>query len=126
MRRALVLLPVVGLVLTACGHTRAPAAPACCSAPDDSSVTGVLIGVGGPAGSRPQPWAGTVSARGDRSTTVDTDAHGHFSLSLPPGVYRFTATSPQYDDGRGSCAATRPVTVRAHRPTHVRVVCPLR
>jgi hypothetical protein len=126
MRRALVVLPAVALVLTACAPTSSPAASACCPRPDDATVTGVLVGVGGPGGASPQAWAGTISIHGTWSTTVDTDADGHFSLRLPHGRYRVTGTSPRYDDGHGACAALGKVRVRAQRTSYVRVVCQLR
>lgn len=126
MRRALLVLPVLGLALTGCGHTSSSAVTACCPASPDATVTGVLVGVGGPVGAGVQHWAGTIQLRGRASSTVSTDDRGHFTVVLPPGVYRLRGTSPQYDEGRGSCAAPHPVRLRAHRTTHVRVVCQLR
>ena len=122
----LLLLPFLGLLLSACGHTSSPAVPACCAPADDASVAGVLVGSGGPVGAGRRHWAGTISTSGPWFTSVETDARGRFTLRLPHGVYRFTATSPQYDDGHGACTSLHQVRVRAHRTTHVRVVCQLR
>ena len=126
MRRLLLLPVVLGLALTSCGHTSSHVVPACCPPPADAQVTGALVGVGGPPGAGPHHWSGTIHVTGREDTTVQTDGTGHFSLDLPAGVYRFTGTSPQYDSGRGSCTALRPVTALAHQTTRVHVVCQLR
>ena len=135
MRRLLLLPAVLGLALTSCGHTSSQVASGhtsshvvsgCCPPPAQAHVTGALVGVGGPPGAGPQHWSGKIHVKGRAYTTVQTDATGHFSLDLPAGVYRFTGTSPQYNGGRGTCAALRPVTALAHQTTRVKVVCQLR
>jgi hypothetical protein len=132
--RALLAAPVIGLVLTACGHASSSQGPApvgenvvaCCAAPSDAHVSGVLMGIGGPAGADPQHWAGTIEVSGRVFTTIRTDSRGHFSRRLPAGTYRFNATSPSYDDGQVLCRAATPVRLVAHRTTHVRVICQLK
>ncbi len=129
MRRSrfLVAAPALGLMLTACGHSSSSqVVPACCPAPRDAQVSGVLVGIGGPAGTAPQHWAGTIHVRGDAFTTTRTDDQGYFSLRLPAGRYRFTATSPSYDGGRAECRAVHPVRLLSHRSAHVRVVCQMK
>lgn len=56
------------------------------------------------------------------SRTVLIDA-GQFAMDLPPGTYRITVTSPQYDDGAGTCQAPHPVTVRTGGVASVTVRC---
>jgi hypothetical protein len=99
---------------------------ACCFAPRGAEVSGVLVGIGGPSSTDVQHWAGTIRAHGRVLSTVRTDARGHFSMRLPAGSYRFTATSPSYDGGRAACRATPVVRVLPHEPSHVRVICQLR
>ena len=146
MRRSLLLLvlglvlgPVLGPVLTACGDhastsprgsgsptSSVDVMPACCAARRDAHVSGVLIGIGGPVATAVQHWAGMVHVSGRTFASVRTDARGHFSLALPAGTYRFSATSPSYDDGHAECRARDAVRLRADRTTHVRVVCELK
>jgi hypothetical protein len=125
MRRAFLSLPVLALVLTACATTTS-SEPACCVSPGPASVSGSLVGVGGPAGAGPAHWSGTISVSGRGHTTVATDARGHFHVTLRPGLYRITGTSPSFQGGRATCTAQAPVRVRPHRTTFVRVACPLR
>ena len=125
MRRALLVLPVLAVVLTACGTTSTSSEPACCAPPGPATVSG-SSSRGGPAGARPQHWSGTISITGHRHATAHTDGQGHFDVTLSPGRYRITGTSPSFDSGRGTCTAQGTVRVRPHRITFVRVVCPLR
>jgi hypothetical protein len=73
-----------------------------------------------------QHWAGTVHVHGLVSSTVSTDERGHFSIRLPAGRYRFTATSPSYDDGAAACVAGHAVVLRSHTTARVRVICQLK
>jgi hypothetical protein len=125
----LLLAPILGLlitVLTACGHSSSRVEPACCPPENDSRVSGVLVGIGGPSATAVQHWPGTIRVRGTVFSRFGTDAHGHFSQALPAGTYRFTATSPSYESGHATCQASRAVRLRKHHTTHVRVVCQLR
>ncbi len=113
------------MLLTACGaHTDHPVG----HGGPPPTVHGHLVGIGGPAGSAPRHWAGTVTltAADGSATTVHTDAQGGFSLAAPSGAghYTLTGTSPLYD--AGVCHGQRAVTVGAHGPVHVDVLCPLR
>jgi hypothetical protein len=89
-------------------------------------VVGALVGIGGPVGTREQHWAGTIRVRGHSFATVATDSRGHFSVRLPAGRYRFTATSPSYDGGHATCSAVHPVRLLSHHSTQVRVICQLK
>jgi hypothetical protein len=120
------LVLVSALLVAACGSAPTTPVSACCAPSADARVTGVLVGIGGPAGAGSQHWAGTIHVRGRAFTTTRTDRHGHFSLRLPAGRYRFTATSPSYDGGRAVCRAAHPVRLVSHRTTRVRVICQLK
>jgi hypothetical protein len=137
-RRARLASCLVALVLTACGHSpstrvlqpgrESPVGDvvACCPAPANASVSGALVGIGGPAGVLVQHWAGTIHVQGSEFATISTDGRGHFAMHLPAGRYRFTATSPSYDDGTATCHAVHAVVLRAHTTAHVRVICSLK
>jgi hypothetical protein len=90
------------------------------------TITGHLVGVGGPSGAGVQHWAGTVHVHGPVSSTVNTDAQGRFTVRLPAGRYRFTATSASYDGGRATCRALHPVVLHPGADAHVRVICQLK
>ena len=90
MRRLLLLLPGLAVVFTACGTTSTSTEPACCASPGAASLSGHLVGIGGPPRAGPEHWSGTISISGRGHTTVHTDVQGHFTISLPPGVYRIT------------------------------------
>jgi hypothetical protein len=131
--RRLVILPILAILLTACTSSSSrdslsggEVEPACCPPPQDATVSGVLVGVGGPARAAVQHWSGTIHVSGAGFTTLRTDSRGHFSADLAPGTYRFTATSPSYDEGRGECMAPGPVRLRSHATVHVRVLCQLK
>ncbi len=132
MRRRLLVLPPILVValtmLTGCHGSSSEGEPACCPPPQhhDAHVSGVLVGIGGPAPGAPRHWAGTIQVHGTDDATFDTDDQGRFSRALPAGTYRFTATSPSYDGGHGTCQATGRVRLRAHRTAHVRVICQLK
>ena len=125
MKPLLLLLPALGLVASGCGHSSSHTEVACCPPPSDARVAGVLVGVGGPPGAGTQHWRGTIHVHGRVSTEVETDRRGRFTLTLPPGRYLLTGTSPSYDDGRGVCRAGE-IRVAAHRTGQVRVVCQLK
>ena len=87
-------------------------------------VEGSLEQVGGPPGAASSPTPGTVTATripivGARPyvcrVTVGSD--GRFSMILPPGRYRITGRSPNFDNGQVDCAAPGDVVVFAPSAT---------
>jgi len=78
------------------------------------TLTGTLEAVGGPSGTGPRPLSGRITAttanRGVLTLSVGTS--GRFTVHPVVGTYTFTATSPQYEGGKGTCRASGPVTVR--------------
>jgi hypothetical protein len=87
--------------------------------PVTGRVAGRLLGVGGPTGSdgqpsqRPMPGTVSFTSAGHRRVTVRVGNSGLFSVQLPPGRYQVS----------GPCPQSWPVTVTAHRTTHVNVIC---
>ena len=79
----------------------------------------------GPSGTGPRPLSGTITAttanRGVLTLSVGTS--GRFTVHPVVGTYTFTATSPQYEGGKGTCRASGPVTVREGVKTTVTVEC---
>jgi hypothetical protein len=137
----LLILATLGILLAACSSStststsssessshRSSSSITDCCAPSrpDARVVGSLVGIGGPVGTAVQHWTGTIHIGSTGSTTLQTDDRGRFSAHLKPGTYRFTATSPSYDDGTAECRASGPVRLRAHEITHVRVICQLK
>ena len=93
------------------------------------TVTGVLLGEGGPPGAHPATLPGTVvaaSQTGQRFTAA-AGGQGRFRLLLPPGTYRLTGHSPQIDNGMLLClgAGVVHVTSRITR-SGVTVICSIR
>jgi hypothetical protein len=100
-------------------------------------VTGRLLREGGAlrAGGRQpgeRPIRGTVrfSAGGRRLATVRVGASGTFSVTLPPGRYAVSGSTPEVMEvtSRGTrrqdpCARGVPATVRAGRVTRITVTC---
>jgi hypothetical protein len=131
-RRWLIVSSILGILLTACdgsspdhSSSSVDVVPACCVT-RNTQVSGALVGIGGPVGAATQHWAGTVRVEGPVVTTFHTDDRGHFSEDLPIGTYRFSATSPSYDGGKGECRASRPVRLGSHHTAHVRIICQLK
>lgn len=89
------------------------------------TVTGMLEVPGGPAGAHPRSLRGTITAttanRGILTLGVGTS--GRFTIHPFVGTYTFTATSPQYEGGKGTCRAPGPVTVREGSKTTVTIEC---
>ena len=89
------------------------------------TLTGTLEAVGGPSGTGPRPLSGTITAttanRGVLTLSVGTS--GRFTVHPVVGSYTFTATSPQYEGGKGTCRASGQVTVREDVKTTVTVEC---
>jgi hypothetical protein len=90
-----------------------------CAGPEPVTgvVTGRLMSEGGRGPGR-QPMAGTVAfvTAGQRRVTVQAGKAGTFSVQLPPGRYQVS----------GPCLQSFPVTVTAHRTSHVNVICLVR
>jgi len=65
-------------------------------------VTGTLWRVGGPRGTKSVPLPGQVVARNaaGEEFTAAAASDGRFQLSLPPGTYQLTATSPLISSGK--------------------------
>jgi hypothetical protein len=84
---------------------------------------------GGPAGA-PQPgvpgsvWFDAV-ATGRRYPTAAA-ADGSFTLTVPPGAYTVTGSSPQFAGGSQSCRADGTVQISASGLSGVVVACPHR
>lgn len=87
-------------------------------------VAGQLLFVGGPAPGFPRAVSGgTVTFSGARTVTTHVDSNGTFSVPLSPGTYTVTATSANYNSGRGVCMASRAVRVADRGTESVRVYC---
>jgi hypothetical protein len=94
------------------------------------TVTGHLEMVGGPAtpsGGTPVFLVpGTITAVSGSSTfRASAASNGSFTFTLPVGTYKLTGTTPQDDDGKATCIADAPVTVRTGQVTHADVACPI-
>ncbi len=82
--------------------------------PATGQVTGLLLSQGGGSpGQRPMPGTVAFTAAGQPPMTVRVPNSGTFSVQLPPGRYHVS----------GPCSRSLPVTVTAHRTTHVNIVC---
>lgn len=93
---------------------------------DHQTVPGTFVRVGGPAPGSPVPLPGTITAKTARGETFAATAarDGRFKLSLPPGTYRVTGSSPLMQSGQMICAATAELHVsRGHPVRPVTVVC---
>jgi hypothetical protein len=94
-----------------------------------TATTGRAVGtireVGGPAPGLNRQIPGTVIATDARGTHwhASTTATRPFSLTLPPGTYRFTGRSALINDGRSPCSEPTPVVVVRGQTTHIEVVC---
>jgi hypothetical protein len=83
---------------------------------------------GGPGPVRPVPGqVVALNAAGTQSQVAVGD-DGRFSMSLPPGSYQLSGSSPKVtlDGSPVQCSATRPVQITAHRITRgIKVTCTL-
>jgi hypothetical protein len=91
------------------------------------TVTGTIREVGGPAGFAAQ-IPGTVRLRATSGSvyTATTTASRAFSIALPVGSYRVSATSPTINDGKSSCLGEQPAIVTRGGVATVRVVCSIK
>jgi hypothetical protein len=131
----IVALSLFVAVVAGCGHTGSlhdgfdsPTGGAA-EGPTTGAVTGTILGAGGPLGARDNAWAGTVRARNlddQRIWVARTDAHGRFSMRLPPGNYSLGGMTPSYlEDAPWACGgfAGDDVTVSAGKETSYDVIC---
>jgi hypothetical protein len=105
---------------------QATVAPTTSSAGAAVTVTGSLLRVGGPAGTKPAGLPGAVrfQAEGDgRIATAQTDAGGGFSITVKPGRYVVTGTSPLYGDGKYECRTEKSVEITSDGLANVQVLC---
>jgi len=97
----------------------------CSSPPDEGTLDGILLAVGGPAGTGPLPLSGSVTFHGSDGNiaTIDLSANGRFSAHLPVGRYTVAGRSPQFKGGAGACQAPGPVTVTNDVTSRVEIDC---
>jgi hypothetical protein len=92
---------------------------AAASSADRATVTGELLRVGGPAPGDSVPLSGTVALRSQQmAITVEVDASGMFTVSVPSGQYRVNGELP--------CPASKDVDTDLRVVSHVQVVCHVR
>lgn len=97
---------------------------ASCGGPTLHRVDGVLRETGGPQGaSQPGVRGQVVFSTGDKTTTVQTDTYGRFRVTLAPGRYLVTGSSPQYGSGEGICRTFEPVVLTSSALSGVVVAC---
>lgn len=102
--------------------------------PSTTSETGFIVGnlamEGGPEPGTTIAIPGTISIRRDgigEVLTITSDDSGMFVGQVPPGDYRVSATSPNYNDGQGTCnTSDTTLVVTAGQPTYITVTCPMR
>lgn len=92
-----------------------------------SGLRGTLTWTGGPAPGVVQPRVGTVRIRGNGfDDYVAAGADGHWRISLPPGRYILTGTSPGFLSKSGAidaCHGLGTAVVRRNRVTVANVYC---
>lgn len=77
-------------------------------------ITGILASVGGPEPRPPSPVPGSVVITNVSTGAVSTTPagrDGRFSVEVPVGTYRLTATSPMMGGGRMHGITNGPVRV---------------
>ena len=107
---------------TAVGCSNNVAAPAVVG-----TASGLLI-FGGPGPVRPVPGQVVAVNSAGTQSQVSAGKDGRFSMSLPPGSYQLSGSSPAVvlDGSPVQCGADRPVRIRAHRTTRgIKVFCSL-
>jgi hypothetical protein len=111
-------------VLAACsgGGSHPTAGP---SAAGDGEIRGQLAAYGKATGGRTVPLSGTVTVAGTGvHRTVTIDRTGRYDLSLPPGLYTLTGSSPNFEHGApAACHATGQVPVTAGKVIYAGVIC---
>ena len=101
-----------------------------CSAPgaQPGTLSGQLVGAGGPPPGLARPFPGVVTVTGPGfSQQMQVGNDGRFSLTLAPGQYTATATSPNLTSNGllATCYAPRQADVTAGSTTTLDVVCSL-
>jgi hypothetical protein len=121
--RAVLVVALLGLA-SACGPGSSPVV----LVGGPPQIHGRLQGIGGPAGSDPRHWSGTVTltAEDGSARTVHTDAHGRFDVAVVAGHYTLTGHSPWYGDGRYLCHGVRTIVIHDHQTAHVNVLCQMK
>jgi hypothetical protein len=94
-----------------------------------ASTTGTVVGsFGGAGGLTGRPFtysSGTVTLSGPTGTyQVRIDAHGNFTLTVPPGTYHVSGRTPGFNSGQFPCAGPD-VVVQSGATTHANVTCHL-
>ncbi len=125
----------VVVVSNASGEATGPAATSAAGTSAGRSgteaiVTGVLTMVGGPAGAAATPVRGTVTLAASSTAegtgygySVSVLQDGRFTVSVVPGKYTVTGTSPDYFSGTMTCLASDLLDVSARSATQVTVTC---
>lgn len=89
------------------------------------TVTGRLITVGGPAGTKPRPLSGTVTLenlRTHQQVTATADANGRYTTTVIPGTYNAYGQSAEYAGGQPrACSSYETTKVTA--PVTIDVYC---
>ncbi len=83
---------------------------------------------GGPGPVRPVPGQVVAVNSAGTQSQVSVEDDGRFSLSLPPGSYQLSGSSPKVtlNGSPVQCSAARPVRITAHRITRgIKVTCSL-
>lgn len=110
MNRSLPRLMRAGSIFILAVHLFAPSAFA------QSTVEGI---VSDPSGAVVMHALVTAKQGRRSAASTTTDAEGHFSLRLPPGVYQFSVSAPSFEE------ALRPIDLQSGRAVHLDVVLSL-
>ena len=89
------------------------------------TVAGTYLRMGGPAGTPTTPLPGTISFRGQRSSTISlsADSTGKFVGQLPPGTYAVTAESNLINEGKAPCSRPLTTRVQAGQTVTITLIC---
>ena len=99
----------------------------------EATISGHLLAVGGPGGVPPRPLRGSISVAVDAPENyasggfhllgTQAGSDGSYSISVPPGTYSVTGSSPQYNGGGTTCFSKGVVTVTQGTAVVVNVLC---
>jgi hypothetical protein len=128
MRRLQAITAVSALMLAGCAAAP-PASPG-------GIVTGKLLIEGGPVnpggpqpGKRPIPGTVQFTASGHRPVTARADSSGTFSVTLPPGTYDVSGSSPRVTEvvndtsRQAPCSQPLSVTVTPQHTATITLTC---
>jgi hypothetical protein len=91
-----------------------PTAPPSTLPASVGTLQGRLMMVGGPVANTSTPVPGKLTIEGNGSTVhADIGEDGRFEIQLAVGAYQISATSPKYNNGKGTCFTSPPVKVLA-------------